>query len=99
MTNGLGINISAHTKHAQAAGLLWVWLTNQYTEKIMSMDGYIWGSMQPLLDEQHGRTVLDAEAPNYGGGSTAKETELDLLFGNKVPLTVYTAVKEAKCGF
>ena len=48
-TNGLGINIYAHSKHLPAAELLWAWLTNKATETLMSNDGYIWGSM-PSVD-------------------------------------------------
>jgi multiple sugar transport system substrate-binding protein len=50
VTNGLGINISAHTQHPEAAGLLWAWLINKNTESLMSSEGYIWGSM-PSVDQ------------------------------------------------
>lgn len=119
VTNGLGINISAHTKHPRSAGLLWAWLMGPYTQKLMSSQGYIWGSMpsvdplfvkywaskgqnvSPFLNEQKGRTLTLAEAANYGAASTAKNTELDLLFLNKAPVktAVYASAQQANAAF
>ena len=115
-TNGLGINISAHTKHRAAAELLWAWLTNGQTESLMSKEGYIWGTMpsvDPLfvqywakkgvnvsafLDEQKGKTfLLGPEVPNSEAAYTTMETELNLVFLNKVPVAsgVKAAVQQA----
>lgn len=114
-TNGLGINIYAHSEHLPAAELLWAWLTNKSTETLMSDDGYIWGSMPsvdsgyvsyrakkgvdaaPFLNEQKGKTFLLGEAPNAETVYTQMETELNLVFLNKVPVCsgVSSAVSEA----
>jgi multiple sugar transport system substrate-binding protein len=114
-TNGLGINIYAHSKHLPAAELLWAWLTNKATETLMSDDGYIWGSMptvdsgyvgfwakkgvdvSPFLTEQKGKTFLLGEAPNAQTAYTQMETELNLVFLNKVSVNsgLSTAVSEA----
>jgi multiple sugar transport system substrate-binding protein len=114
-TNGLGINIYAHSKNLPAAELLWAWLTNKSTETLMSSEGYIWGSMPsvdplyvkswakkgvdvtPFLNEQKGKTFLLGEAPNAQTAYTTMETELNLVFLNKVPVAsgVSAAVSQA----
>jgi multiple sugar transport system substrate-binding protein len=114
-TNGLGVNVYAHSKHRAAADLLWAWLTSPQTEALMSKEGYIWGSMPsvdplfvqywakkgvnvtPFLDEQKGKTFILGEAPNVGAALTPLQTELNLVFLNKVSPTsgVPTAVQEA----